>query len=209
LKEKFALGLFDNPYLEISNDELVNLPAYIEKGVESQRRSLTLLKNTGILPLSASTKIHPIGLNDKDIASYKGVLTSFEESDVLVIKVETPYESLGENFIEKLFHQGRLDFSEKEKSRIIELIKSKPTVFVINLERPAVFPEINELSRAVIADFGSRDDIILDLIFGKFSPEGKLPFELPFSMKAVEDQLEDLPYDSKDPLYSFGHGLAY
>ena len=61
----------------------------------------------------------------------------------------------------------------------------------------------------MIADFSSQDDIILDLIFGQFKPTGKLPFELPSSMEAVLQQKEDVPYDSKDPLYPFGFGLEY
>jgi beta-glucosidase len=36
-----------------------------------------------------------------------------------------------------------------------------------------------------------------------------LPFELPSSMEAVLQQKEDVPYDSKDPLYRFGFGLGY
>jgi beta-glucosidase len=28
-------------------------------------------------------------------------------------------------------------------------------------------------------------------------------------MEAVRNQKEDLPYDSKDPLYKFGFGLSY
>jgi hypothetical protein len=40
-------------------------------------------------------------------------------------------------------------------------------------------------------------------------PEGRLPFELPSSMEAVRQQKEDLPHDSKDPLYPFGFGLRY
>ena len=37
----------------------------------------------------------------------------------------------------------------------------------------------------------------------------KLPFELPSSQRAVENQMEDVPYDSKNPLYPYGHGLSY
>jgi beta-glucosidase len=44
---------------------------------------------------------------------------------------------------------------------------------------------------------------------GKFAPTGKLPFEIPSSMDAVRAQLEDLPHDSKSPLFPFGHGLTY
>jgi beta-glucosidase len=79
----------------------------------------------------------------------------------------------------------------------------------MNLERPGVFPEINAASKAVIGDFSSQDDIILDLIYGKFKPTGKLPFEIPSSMDAVLEQKEDVPYDSKKPLYPFGYGLTW
>lgn len=50
---------------------------------------------------------------------------------------------------------------------------------------------------------------ILDVIFGKFNPSGKLPFELPSSMEAVRKQMSDVPYDSENPLFPFGHGLSY
>jgi beta-glucosidase len=36
-----------------------------------------------------------------------------------------------------------------------------------------------------------------------------LPFELPSSMAAVRAQKEDVPYDSLNPLYPFGHGLTW
>jgi beta-glucosidase len=47
------------------------------------------------------------------------------------------------------------------------------------------------------------------VVFGKFKPGGHLPIELPSSMEAVRNQKEDMPYDSKDPLYKFGAGLSY
>ena len=50
---------------------------------------------------------------------------------------------------------------------------------------------------------------VLDVLFGKARPEGKLPFELPSSMEAVRNQKADVPYDSENPLYDFGFGLSY
>jgi hypothetical protein len=79
----------------------------------------------------------------------------------------------------------------------------------INLDRPAVIPEISKYSKALIANYGTSDDALLDVVFGKYKPEGHLPFELPSSMEAVRNQKEDMPYDSKDPLYKFGFGLNY
>ena len=62
---------------------------------------------------------------------------------------------------------------------------------------------------ALIANFGTSDKAVLDVIFGKFNPNGKLPFELALSMEAVRNQNEDVPYDSKDPLFPFGFGLTF
>ena len=56
---------------------------------------------------------------------------------------------------------------------------------------------------------GAADDAVLDVIFGRFNPTGTLPFEMPSSMEAVRNQQEDVPYDSGNPLFPFGHGLSY
>ena len=73
---------------------------------------------------------------------------------------------------------------------------------------PAVIPEINAAAKGLLADFGTSDAAVLDIIFGKAKPGGKLPFELPSTMEVVRSQKDDLPYNSKDPLYKFGFGLS-
>jgi beta-glucosidase len=79
----------------------------------------------------------------------------------------------------------------------------------IYLDRPAVLSEIADKSAGLLAEFGAADSAVLDVIFGRFNPSGKLPFELPSSMEAVKKQKEDLPYDSENPLFPFGHGISY
>jgi beta-glucosidase len=61
----------------------------------------------------------------------------------------------------------------------------------------------------LLGDFGLQDDALLDVIFGDFNPSGKLPFEMPASMEAVKNQKEDVPFDSGNPMFPFGHGLSY
>ena len=61
----------------------------------------------------------------------------------------------------------------------------------------------------MIADFDVSDDLIFKLIFGDFAPTGKLPLQMPSSMKSVLEQNEDVPFDSKNALYEYGHGLTY
>jgi beta-glucosidase len=47
------------------------------------------------------------------------------------------------------------------------------------------------------------------VLVGKARPEGRLPFELPSSMAAVEAQQPDAPHDSENPLYPIAFGLRY
>jgi beta-glucosidase len=91
----------------------------------------------------------------------------------------------------------------------MEVCGKVPTIVDIYLDRPAVIPEIAAQSFALIADFGAADSAVLDVIFGQFSPTGRLPFELPSSMEAVRAQKEDLPCDSENPLFPYGFGLSY
>ena len=60
-----------------------------------------------------------------------------------------------------------------------------------------------------LVDFGTQDHLIADILFGIEKPGGKLPIELPRSQEAANKQKEDIPYDSENPLYDFGHGLEY
>jgi len=84
-----------------------------------------------------------------------------------------------------------------------------PTIVTIHQDRPAVIPEISESAWALLGEYGASDTAVLDVIFGKANPEGRLPFELPSSMEAVRNQKADVPHDSENPLYPFGFGLTY
>ncbi|MEV4899633.1 glycoside hydrolase family 3 C-terminal domain-containing protein, partial [Nonomuraea sp. NPDC055795] len=85
--------------------------------------------------------------------------------------------------------------------------KAGPIGFRADLERPAVFPEIAEGAAAVVADYGASDRALLEVLFGRAEPKGRLPYELPRSMAAVEASPSDVPGGTRDPLYPFGHGL--
>ena len=54
-----------------------------------------------------------------------------------------------------------------------------------------------------------NDEVIHEVINGKTNPSGALPFELPSSMSEVEEQLEDVPDDTANPLYKYGYGLSF
>ena len=210
LREKFLLGLFDHPYLDVDAAErIVGQPEFRKVGELAQRKSIVLLKNDKpTLPLKSGLKIYVEGIKPGVIAQYGEAVDAPSKADIAILRLSTPYEQR-KGFMERFFHAGELDFKEPEKSRILNILNQVPTIVDIYLERPAVIPEIAEKSTALIANFGAKDEAFLDVIFGKFAPQGKLPFELPSSMDAVKKQKEDLPYDSENPLFEFGYGLSY
>lgn len=211
MRDKFRLGLFDDPYVnEDEADSIVGKAAFRYMGRLAQAKATVLLKNDQLLPLEKGTKIYAEGINKKEFLEAYGTLVDDPlDADVIVTRIDTPFDPRDDFFLESYFHQGRLYYNEEEKKEVLDLISKKPSIVVVNLDRAAILTEIAEASGALMAEFGLSDEVLSDLLFGERSPEGKLPFELPSTWEAVEQQQEDVPYDSKDPLYQFGYGLTY
>lgn len=210
LRDKFRLGLFDNPYLDVeAAEKIIGQPGFRKVGELAQRKSIVLLKNeNNTLPIKSGLKVYAENIEAELIGRYGQAVDDISKADIAMIRLNTPYEKR-KGLMESFFHAGDLDFKEPEKSHILDILTQVPTVVDIYLERPAVIPEIAEKGAALLANFGASDEAVLDVIFGKFLPQGKLPFELPSSMAAVRKQKEDVPYDSENPLFPFGHGLRY
>lgn len=214
LTEKFKLGLFDNPYLDAEQAAaVVGNPAFRAAGQEAQRRSIVVLKRGDdtaqpLLPLQGRPKLYVENVDPAVASAYGDVVDNIDAADLAILRLSTAYEPR-QGFLESRFHSGDLDFKGEALTRILDILDRVPTVVDIFLERPAVIPEISERCAALLANFGAEDAAVLDVIFGRCQPTGKLPFELPRSMDAVRGQKEDLPYDSVDPLYAFGFGLGY
>jgi beta-glucosidase len=213
LRQKFELGLFDDPFVDESKvRSTVGNPIFQAEADATQRRSMTLLKNEkNVLPLKkANLRIYVKNVNPEVAARYGKVVSTPKEADIAILRLSTPWVAVKTDIpMAQGFHHGDLDFKEKELAEILDVCKIVPTVVDIYLDRPAVIPEISQAAKAVVANYGASDAAALDVIFGKAKPEGNLPFELPSSMDAVRNQKEDLPHDSKDPLYPFGFGLRY
>lgn len=213
LRQKFELGLFDNPYVdEEAAEKIVGKEEFVKAAEESQRKAMVLLKNDNkVLPLSeGKLKIYVKNVNKEVASKYGTVVDKPEDADFAIIRLVTPWVPIpSENMMVQMFHHGDLDFKGLQKDSILNLLKTVPTIVDIYIDRPAVIPEISKGAKGLLANFGASDEAVMDIIFGKSKPEGKLPIELPSSMEAVKNQKEDVPYDSKDPLYPFGFGLKY
>ena len=210
LRDKFRLGLFDDPFVDPADAERVcGSAAFRAAGAEAQRRALTLLTNDGTLPLAGRPKLYVDGLPIEAAGAYGDVVERPEDADVAVVFRPAPYEPRNGSFIESLFHAGSLDFPEDERDRLLALAAAVPTILVVHLDRPAILTGLTDACAAVVGSFGAAPEAILDLVVGRFAPTGKLPFELPSSMDAVRRQLPDVPCDSERPLFPLGHGLTF
>jgi beta-glucosidase len=211
LRDKFRLGLFDDPYVDPhAAGELVGQAGFRERGRRAQTRSIVLLKNDGTtLPLNGKPRIYVEGLDPDQLPDGVVSVDRADDADVALVRIRAPFEPRDGNFLETLFHAGDLDFKGEELARLVDLVQRVPTIVDIYLERAAVIPEIAAGAAALLADFGASDAVVLDIVFGRAKPTGALPFELPSSMEAARHQLSDVPYDSADPLFRFGHGLRY
>ncbi|MEM1358873.1 MAG: glycoside hydrolase family 3 N-terminal domain-containing protein, partial [Bacteroidota bacterium] len=208
MRDKFRLGLFDDPYVEVDKaNGSVGTPIYRAAGLAAQKRSMVQLKNEDLLPLDEGKKLFVVGAQDiAPYAEYGMVVDNVEDADVVIYRVNTPFDPRNDEFLEAFFQQGRLWFTEEELGEILPVLKAKPSVVIANLNRPAILTEIDANTQALLVEFGSSDAAVAAVVFGKAKAEGKLPFELPRSKEAVVAQMEDVHYDSENPLYSFGAG---
>ena len=216
LKNKFELGLFDDPFVDIESvDKLINTQITQKLALDAQRKSVVMLKNSNLLPLTEETKIYVDGMEFKDSDINK--VNTIEEADVILMYLHTVFngnqepgtDRLFDRFLSNLFPNTDLRFNNQVIKRASEYSQVKPLILVVDLNRPAILSELNDLSDALIGTFGVNDEVIHEIINGKTNPSGKLPFELPSSMSEVEEQFEDVPDDTANPLYKYGYGLSF
>lgn len=214
LKEKFLLGLFENPYVSIDKAaQMADNAEFRALGRSVQERSFTMLTNKNdILPLQPGNLRNGVYIEniDPELLEARGfkVVATPEEASVALLRLQTPYRE-GVTQFEKLFHAGSLEFSCEEKQRQAKIYDAVPTIVDIKLERPAAIPEIASKAAALFGSYGSTSEAFLNVVLGSASPEGALPFDLPRSDAAVKASREDTPFDTEDPVFRFGHGLRY
>ena len=219
LREKFVLGLFDRPLVDAEAAErIVGAEEFRAAGEAAQRASITLLSNTGradaagaaapTLPLARGLRLYVEGIAPEVAAEYGEVVATPAEADVAILRLQAPYEQRATMF-ENFFHAGSLDFPDETVAHVREVAASVPTVVDVFLDRPAILTPIVDVAAAIVANYGANARALLDVLVGDARPEGALPFDLPSSMAAVEANRPDVPFDTADPLFRFGHGLRY
>jgi beta-glucosidase len=94
----------------------------------------------------------------------------------------------------------------------MEMVGPSNTILAIYFRQPYVIDEASGMrdAGAIIALFGADDEALMDVVTGRFSPSGKLPFALANSAEAIVRQAPDAPgYPDEDTMFPFGFGLTY
>lgn len=217
LVQKFELGIFENPYVEPElAEKIVGAPELMVAALNAQHRSLVLLENRGaILPLAAEKKKVWLWKVSPQVAANYGfvVVEKVEDADLAIARIATPFVVEHPTYLfGNILHEGSLSFTaENPDRRAVEAAAAahKPTIVVVNLDRAAILTPIKDAAAALLVDFGASDQAVLDVLTGRNRPQGHLPFELPSSDVAVNNQKPDVPNDSENPLYPYGFGLQY
>lgn len=213
LRDKFELELFEAPLVdEDAAGAVVGRKDFVAAGLAAQKDAVTLLKNTEhngkpLLPLAPSAKVHLVGF--KQSAADLGVTgADVDSADVAVVRLQTPWEAKGKGAFCTMFHHGKLDFDQATLDKVSELAKKVPVVLEVFADRPPVLGSLDDDASAIMLSYGLSEPALVDVLY-RHSPKGKLPFDLPRSMQAVEESRTDTAFDTKDPTYRFGHGLQY
>ncbi|WP_220472080.1 glycoside hydrolase family 3 protein [Tomitella gaofuii] len=213
LREKFLLGLFDDPFVdEDAAGRIVGNDEFRAAGYAAQCASTTLLANAGpggapLLPIADGAAVYVEGLEPELFAGRARVVDDPAEADVAILRLPAPFER--RPGIEELFHVGSLDFPDYVVAHVREVAAAVPTVLNVVLDRPAILTPMADSLDAILADYGSSKKAVVDVLLGGAEPQGRLPFDLPRSMEAVLASRSDVPFDTADPMFRFGHGLRY
>ncbi|UTA68042.1 glycoside hydrolase family 3 N-terminal domain-containing protein [Emticicia sp. 21SJ11W-3] len=230
LKEKFELGLFENPFVDVDVAvKTVGNAEFQKKADIAFRKSIVLLRNDAqLLPLTQKKKVYfetyyerggapntqapnPVSVSvPKDNKWNIEFVTNKDDADVNLVWLIPTGGGLFSS-------QGKpIDLSlSKNKINVAHvnaLINAKPTIVVINYTNPWVIDEIDKgNAKTILATFGTTQDALLDVISGVFGPVGKMPFSTPVSQKAADENKSDVPgfMEPNYALFKFGDGLNY
>ncbi|WP_185907854.1 glycoside hydrolase family 3 protein [Psychrobacillus soli] len=237
LTEMMHLGLFEDPYVDAQHAlDVVANPKVQELAYEAHLKSLVLLRNDqNLLPLK-DAKLKEVKLyvemfpGGTDGASTKGLIDTIKKHDPS-ITITNKLEEATHAYIYVKPVQSNWDNNPRitvgpetgitNVDRIVTIQKTVPTITAVNMTNPWVLDKIEPNAAALIGTFGTKAEAIVDVIRGKFNPTGKLPFALPASIKAVDDEVGDVPsyapeedasysYVNKSgDAYKYGFGLSY
>lgn len=150
---------------------------------------------------------YPISLQYSDYVASTAREKSIAGGDPFELTNNRTYKGKGVRTINK----GDMELVQETR----KLMGNKKVIVVINCTNPMVMSEIEPYADAILLTFSVQNQAILDILSGKATPYGLLPFQMPLNMETVEAQAEDTPLDMKCYVdadgnkYDFAFGLDW
>jgi beta-glucosidase len=212
LREKFVLGLFDERRLDADRAvAVIGRADFVEAGAAAQRAAVVRLTEADSgparIPVTAGLRVYSEGLGAAAAARLGTPASDPTDADLAVLRLAAPWEERPGLF-ESRFHAGSLEFPAADRDRVTQICAQVPTIIDVYLDRPAVLVEMAGAAAALLVNFGSSDDALVDILLGNARARGRLPFDLPASMRAVVESRSDVPFDTAQPLFRFGDGIV-
>jgi len=237
LSEIFALGLFENPYVdEQAAGQVIGNAEVSALGQRAQRESVTLLRHdAALLPLDPSrpVRVFPYVTGRTKIDEVQGkleaaigtrwpgatVVDTPEEADLALVWAR-PAIALFEDDREGVSLSVDPRNNGVDVDRVREIERAVPTILLVNVTNPWLLGEIEPDAAAVVATFEITPENLLASLAGEGGgPAGRLPLTMPVSAQAIADSPRDVPgkfldddyvYRDRDGVaYAYGHGLRF
>lgn len=172
----------------------MRLTGPLREGHRSPRASLVLLSQ-GSGPIADNARLFVEGIKVEDADGYETVPDP-AQADAIIVPLEAPFEQGRGSIIGEYFHGGTLAFPPETIKRLAAYAAQAPLYISVFLKRPAIVGPLVDLGATVIGEFGASDGVVLDAFRGRVPLSGRLPFDIPSSMEAVEASREDVPLDT-------------
>jgi len=216
LRLKLQLGIFENPYGDpVNGPYRFHTPAYTALANQASRKAMTLLKNTGALPvrLNPGDNIVVAGPRATDSAACC-VWTSYFHQEYgsrnILDAVRARAAQAGVNVHLNTAPNPRLavvavgeasythgtnwvkerPYLPPDQLSVIQSFQQQgiPVVVVLVLPRPYVITEWVNLASTIVVTYRGGEEMgpaLASLLFGDYLPTGKLPWQLPRSINDV------------------------
>ena len=218
LKEKFELGLFENPYRDPAKAvEVVATKKHWDDAMDIHRKSVVLLKNDGVLPQqTAGKKIYVECFNKSADNAKKAteelrnqlkeeltLTEDYTQADAAILFVNPSsgeYFNATPGYLELDICDGKevcdvddegrpaatthLETTLADAGKIAQIAEAVhanggKVISNINFTLAWEVANVEQYTDALLAGFDTYPSAVLDVIFGRFAPVGRLPITLP------------------------------
>jgi beta-glucosidase len=216
LTEMFNLGLFENPYVDPAQAQIVARSAGAQMVADqAHRESIVLMRNDRhVLPVT-----NPVNLYVEVVTS--GTAAATQTASLKALFANDPVVHIVDNVAQanaallwlfpnqvELADKSRIDIALStntgiDVAHVQQIEATVPTVLAVNLATAWVMDNVEPQAAAVVGTYDVTAQALIDLVRGRFQPQGKLVMSIPANEAALEQSAVDVPGYLKAFNYSY------